>query len=129
MLCRRVQTHFDAYIDAELPTAQRIQLEAHLDGCGECRDALSRLEHLRCEPQTPSDPPPEFWAPMHEAVLKEYNEIHPASPPKNTTWMALYAIIFIAVIGWTFYQPSAKDSVPTASQTHSSTSNPPAFRQ
>jgi len=129
MHCRQVQTHFDAYLDADLPTTQRIQLEAHLDSCAACREQLLQLERQRCGPKTPSDPPPEFWAPMHKAVLKEYDKIHPDPSPKKASWVALYAVILIAVIGWTLYQPSPKDPTPSSSHTHSSTATPSAFRQ
>ncbi len=128
MNCRRVQTHYNAYLDADLPTTQRIQLESHLDGCADCRDKLIEFELQRTGPKTPREPPPEFWAPMHEAVLKEYNKLHPESPPKKATWGVAYAIILIAVIGWTLYQPSPKDPAPPSSQSHSSTAVPSAFR-
>ena len=43
MDCPEALNEIGALIDGELPTAERAALEAHLSGCGDCRDVYQRL--------------------------------------------------------------------------------------
>jgi anti-sigma factor RsiW len=47
MECRIAQTLLERYLDNELERADARALEAHLDGCADCRAALTRLDTLR----------------------------------------------------------------------------------
>jgi anti-sigma factor RsiW len=47
MECRTAQQLLEAYLDNELERADARLLEAHVDGCADCRDSLRRLDELR----------------------------------------------------------------------------------
>lgn len=51
------------YVDGELPTAERVALEAHLAGCGACRDTVAELERVVARAQALEDRPPttDLW--------------------------------------------------------------------
>jgi anti-sigma factor RsiW len=41
MSCERLRSLWDTYLDGELPSRQMLELQAHLDGCGECSDVVA----------------------------------------------------------------------------------------
>jgi anti-sigma factor RsiW len=47
MECKRAVTLLEAYLDKELDRAEARELEDHVDGCADCRAALTRLDELR----------------------------------------------------------------------------------
>jgi anti-sigma factor RsiW len=47
MECRTVLTLLEPYLDKELDRADARELEVHVDGCADCRAALTRLDELR----------------------------------------------------------------------------------
>ena len=47
MECKTAQTLLELYLDGELDRADARELEAHVDGCAECRSMLTRLDELR----------------------------------------------------------------------------------
>jgi anti-sigma factor RsiW len=47
MECNRAVTLLEAYLDKELDRAEARDLENHVDGCADCRAALTRLDGLR----------------------------------------------------------------------------------
>ena len=47
MDCRSASTLLEAYLDNELDRADARELETHVDGCVDCRAALTRLDELR----------------------------------------------------------------------------------
>ncbi|HZP65358.1 MAG TPA: anti-sigma factor [Rudaea sp.] len=47
MDCKTAHVLLEAYLDGELERADARAVEAHLDGCADCRDALTRLDGLR----------------------------------------------------------------------------------
>jgi anti-sigma factor RsiW len=47
MECNRAITLLEAYLDKELDRAEARELEDHVDGCADCRAALTKLDGLR----------------------------------------------------------------------------------
>jgi anti-sigma factor RsiW len=47
MDCKTASTLLEAYLDNELDRADARELEAHVDGCVDCRAALTKLDELR----------------------------------------------------------------------------------
>jgi anti-sigma factor RsiW len=47
MECNRAVTLLEAYLDKELDRAEARELEDHVDGCADCRAALTKLDGLR----------------------------------------------------------------------------------
>src|SRR5262249_36045941 len=47
MDCNVTRSLLEAYLDKELDRAEARELEAHLDGCSECRAELTKLDELR----------------------------------------------------------------------------------
>ncbi len=47
MECKTASTLLEAYLDNELDRADMRELEAHVDGCIDCRATLTRLDELR----------------------------------------------------------------------------------
>lgn len=118
MNCRSVQKRLTAYAEAELDEATLLRIEAHLSACDHCRTALVQLEATRPGPPTPPSHPPEFWAPMHEAILKEFDAatLNPARPVSRP-WTLAYATLLGAAVLWTLSSltaPSAEAPPPQA---------------
>jgi anti-sigma factor RsiW len=112
MNCNWVQNRLVAYLDAELPTQGRLNVESHLSACSQCREALLVFERTRPGPGTPTEHPPEFWAPMREAVIREL-EARPAPPAWHRyRWTLAYSFLFLLVIGWSLTQSSVPGASP-----------------
>jgi anti-sigma factor RsiW len=47
MECKTALTLLEPYLDKELDRAEARELEAHVDGCADCRAALTKLDELR----------------------------------------------------------------------------------
>src|SRR5262245_29376336 len=54
MDCKTARSMLEAYLDNELDRADARELEAHVDGCEECRAELTRLDALRRALREPS---------------------------------------------------------------------------
>ena len=46
MRCKHVTRRLDAYVTGEVSARDRVQIEAHLEGCPNCRKALARLKGM-----------------------------------------------------------------------------------
>ena len=116
-----VQKQLVAYTDTELDEQTRLKVDNHLSACGKCRSALSLLESTKPGPGTPQEQPPEFWAPMHQAILKELETSPP--PPKNLRWGLLYGTAMILTLAWlvqnntTLSPPDLPVDLPTQAST------------
>jgi hypothetical protein len=79
-VCRRWRELFGAYLLGRLTPEERVGLEAHLDGCAECRSELEELRPVAgalaaADPAhlgTPPAPPPE----LGERVLAQVRDAH-----------------------------------------------------
>jgi anti-sigma factor RsiW len=112
VICSWVQHRLVAYLDAELPTPGRLKVESHLSACGSCREALKLFESTRPGPGTPQTHPPEFWAPMHEAVLKELLTDPKPTRPFRQHWVIAYALLSLIALGWSLLQLQAPGGAP-----------------
>src|SRR6185503_16272412 len=41
MICERLRSLWDTYLDGELPSRQMLELQTHLDGCAECSEVVA----------------------------------------------------------------------------------------
>ena len=111
MNCRRVQKSLLAYAEAELDETTLLKVEAHLSACDHCRAALLHLEASRPGPSTPPNHPPEFWAPMHEAILRELDDrSSKPSPTRQRPWTLAYATLVAAAVVWTLVSLGSQSS-------------------
>jgi anti-sigma factor RsiW len=77
-----------AYLDGELPAAQGQDIEAHLAGCGACRELLSELQEgsTRMGEWRVQEPPPSLVSPRSRRPIAPK---HPAAAPwplRAWTW-------------------------------------------
>src|SRR5687768_4620590 len=77
-----------AYLDGELPAAQGRDIEAHLTGCGACRELLSELQEgsTRMREWRVPEPPASLVSPRS---LRPIAPKHPAAAPwpvRAWTW-------------------------------------------
>lgn len=54
MDCKTALTLLEPYLDKELDRAEARELETHVDGCADCRAALTRLDELRLALRDPA---------------------------------------------------------------------------
>jgi anti-sigma factor RsiW len=47
MSCERLRSLWETFLDGELPSRQMLELQAHLDGCGECTEAVALSQAIR----------------------------------------------------------------------------------
>ena len=48
MSCERLRSLCETFLDGELPSREMLELQAHLDGCGECAEAVALSQAIRC---------------------------------------------------------------------------------
>ncbi len=77
MTCDQIQEKMHDYLDGDLSSEMRAQIEAHLDDCPACKEAYSDLkEVLQLLKELPIEPLPEnFEATLHEALERESKAI------------------------------------------------------
>ena len=70
MRCRECELLLWAFIDGELPPVQRREVAAHLEGCGQCRNAYEQLRAfpLQVGQLQMATPPPDFSARLMERI-------------------------------------------------------------
>jgi mycothiol system anti-sigma-R factor len=98
MDCKTARDLVPLYFDGELDRATARELEAHLDDCAECRDALVALDALR---RAVREDAPRYAAPreLRARLQAELGE-HRARPSrrKQRPWLALAASAALAFI-------------------------------
>lgn len=59
-----------AHLDGDLPAGQSAEVQAHLDACADCRDALAQLKALAGAARRlgPAEPPPTLWMAVEGAM-------------------------------------------------------------
>lgn len=126
MDCKSARMMLEAYLDSELDAADMRALEAHVDGCAECRDALAKLDDLR---RALRDSALRHAAPLElreriRAAAKNVN-FAPASMPSRQratpAWWTLAAACVLAFAAggvsvgvWNSRQGTATDSAQIA---------------
>jgi len=72
--CRELIDFIESYLEGELPEAQRVVFEAHLDVCPYCRDYLESYRATvrlgrRAYPEEGAEAPEDVPRPLIEAIL------------------------------------------------------------
>ena len=92
MRCDEVQQRLDLYATKELPHAVRERIEAHLESCDVCREALARVRRLEdLFTGSPAPPVPDGFAARVVAQAEERQAIVTSSsrmprPSLRSTW-------------------------------------------
>jgi anti-sigma factor RsiW len=103
MNCKEAEGFLDAYLDGELESSQKLELEQHLSLCSECRAALEQRRQFRS-----------FFvanAPQYKAPEELRAKIATITRQKKPTWWRLTLICAAAlfavglVIAWTALYP------------------------
>jgi anti-sigma factor RsiW len=98
MDCRSAHDLLALYFDGELDRAASRELEAHLDGCADCRAALIELDNLR---RTLRDDLPRYAAPqaLRERIQAETPQRQTVRTfPMRQRWLALAASWLVAFV-------------------------------
>jgi anti-sigma factor (TIGR02949 family) len=104
MNCKEAEDFLDAYLDGELESSQKLELEQHLGQCSECRAALEERRQFRS-----------FFAanaPQYKAPEELRVRIATITQQKKSTWWRLTLICAAAllavglVIAWTALYPN-----------------------
>ncbi len=116
MDCKDAARLLEPYLDGELDRDEARALEAHIDDCAECRDALEALGRLRHAVRTEA---PRYTAPetlrerIRAASLPEISELR--RPRRIPSWWRLAAACFLAFVAGAVVvrvaQPPAADQL------------------
>lgn len=79
--CRDIQWDLSAYLDGELTSPQRIEVETHLASCARCQQELSEMKRLLTDVVTlpKLQPPPRFLADVRRKIAR-------GDEPEAPTW-------------------------------------------
>ena len=100
MECDEVRPRLDAYLDGELPEAERAPLRDHLQDCPDCGPEAAALERLRDDIRRSA---PVYRAPealrsqIRFAIRREAAASTPAASLRAPGWLAYAASILLAV--------------------------------
>jgi len=85
MTCAERRASLVAYVDAELPAAERAELEAHVSSCAACRQALAAEQRLSAQLAAlpPAQPSGDFEARFWARIAREQDE-----PRGLRAWLA-----------------------------------------
>src|SRR3984893_8819523 len=122
MRCDEVRPRLDAYLDGELPEAERTPLRGHLQDCPDCGPEAAALERLRDDIRR--------FAPVHRApealrsqirlaIRREAAANAPSAALRAPGWLAYAASILLAVAvgsGGTFLMLGDRQGDAIASQ-------------
>src|SRR3954467_3225250 len=94
MDCKTSQQMLDAYLDDELERSDARALEAHVDGCADCRDALSSRDALRRALHAPGL---RYTAPdALRARIGAAASVQPGARRRNISWLRYAAAAVLA---------------------------------
>jgi len=82
MCCEQIERQLGRYIDGELPASDRVQVEAHLESCANCRAELADLREIVsgiARPR-PITVPPSLWS----SIERRLEQADPAIAPRVT---------------------------------------------
>ena len=82
MSCEELRSLWETFLDGELPTRQMLELQLHLDGCGECSEALALSQAVRLSARQVvyEDAPvgDDFRRRLSKAIVAEARQEHEA---------------------------------------------------
>jgi anti-sigma factor RsiW len=129
------ETRLNDYVDGTLGPTERIDVDRHLAGCGECRALVDDLRAIGAGAASlePRDPPARAWSRLERAIRLEEEHRQAtedargsASSPRAFalslstggrtmwTWLAAAAAILVAVYVGVRYRPSVVPSTTPA---------------
>jgi anti-sigma factor RsiW len=82
MTCRELDTRLDDWLDGTLPPSQAAELEAHLAGCGSCREQARTLRRLLAH----ATALPRSVAPPHDLWPRIESRIAPSGWARLFAW-------------------------------------------
>ena len=79
--CHTIEPKLSGYVDNELTSGERRNVEAHVENCGQCRKVLEEMEQLTAvtAPLRIAEPPEEVWENFLDNV---YNRLE-----RRTGWV------------------------------------------
>lgn len=85
MQCRRIQNKLSEYLDGELSPAERSQVQAHLQGCADCRAEAAALRRtaMMARDLGGFEPPPTLAYRLDPAIIAQR-----AAAPEPVSWGA-----------------------------------------
>jgi anti-sigma factor RsiW len=91
--CRTIRSELSAYIDNELPSAERTVIDGHVSGCADCQRELENLKSLAAGVAAlPTLPvPPRFLAEVRRKIARAEN------PPERAWWDYLFRPVWLKV--------------------------------
>jgi anti-sigma factor RsiW len=104
MNCKEAEGFLDAYLDGELESSQRLELDQHLSECSECRAALEERRQFRS-----------FFAanaPRYQAPSELREKISTITRQRKSSWWRqswIYAAALLVVglvVAWTVFYPN-----------------------
>ncbi len=108
--CARLQPWLPDYAAGDLWGFRRMQLEAHLESCPDCRRELDELTRVVQELQAHPlpEPPPGFWADFDRELHLKLAQLPPApTPPARPRWkLVLWAApVLTGLLLWVLGHP------------------------
>ena len=103
MTCQDVDQQLDAYLDGTIAAGERVAIDAHLDQCAACRDALDAMRRILAESHTlPREilPARDLWLDLAPRLASRAKP--PAawrSWPRSPAGLAAAAVLLIALGG------------------------------
>jgi mycothiol system anti-sigma-R factor len=100
MRCDEIRPRLDAYLDGELPEAERTPLRGHLQDCPDCGPEAAALERLRDDIRrsAPVHRAPEaLRSQIRFALRREAAASRPSASLRAPGWLAYAASILLAV--------------------------------
>ena len=110
--CERALELLSLELDGQLPPEEKGELEAHLDGCGECRRAAEELRQLHTILPELEEEVPDG---LHQAIMDRIGaeKVVPLSrarrPSQLRRWASLAAVFAVILLGagtWRLFQGS-----------------------
>jgi Putative zinc-finger len=85
MCCEQIERQLGRYVDQELPTSARIEIEAHLESCSSCRAELESLRTLvgAIAMPMPTEIPDSLWAGIEQRLVHTEPAYVPSRPVRR----------------------------------------------
>src|SRR5689334_16312549 len=98
MICREIDPFLYPYLDGELELAERMEIEAHLEGCSTCRDRVREESSLRdlIRVKAVATPAPPR---LREAVLGGMRKAHRRERAQLWLKVSAAAVVVLGVTG------------------------------
>ncbi|MFA5535809.1 MAG: zf-HC2 domain-containing protein [Bacillota bacterium] len=98
--CSKIQADISAFLDGELTSAEKKQVEAHLASCEVCSQELKNIEKTIYILHSLNfvEPPENFGLELEKKLIKISRQKPPASRWKTRSWFSLGAVAAVLVL-------------------------------